>query len=400
VATPEFVDLCKTLYGEVIDAQVIWDDVFKASPDSADVSTHARPKASARTRFERGSNAIGFTAGLMATGNALRDERFAQGGRTSRRLHAAATKIPAPISRLKGKTGAKLAGGALAVQGLNIVGDAAIGATYSDQAKKTKGKLVSVDKSVATEVMGGAHKAKAGLLRIWNPTKNFPKPPLTTGTAAVKVEPSTTALANNAKGARNTAQGKDLGTMLATKSGKVAAGTLGAVGAAKVNTGIKNRRGSVVSVDDGFAKSDDVEFAGEFSKFDDDKRLAFGWASVVSKGGQPVIDKQGDYIAIDDIEKAAYSYVIKSRVGGDNHTRTGQAAFKASDMVESMVFTDDKVAKMGLPDDFPRGWWVGFKVHDENVWSEVRKGNRTGFSIHGKGIRKDQSVDEIMGYTS
>ena len=40
----------------------------------------------------------------------------------------------------------------------------------------------------------------------------------------------------------------------------------------------------------------------------------------------------------------------------------------------------------------------GVKIHYDYVWSEVRKGNRTGFSIHGKGIRKNQPVDEIMGY--
>lgn len=138
---------------------------------------------------------------------------------------------------------------------------------------------------------------------------------------------------------------------------------------------------------------------GTFSKFDDEKQLAFGWASIVELNGEPVVDKQGDYITIDDLEDAAYTYVHKSRVGGNMHRRNGSDPHHVSDMVESIVFTDDKIAKMGLPDDFPRGWWVGFKVHDPETWESVRKGERSGFSIHGKGTRKDTALDEVMGYS-
>ena len=146
-------------------------------------------------------------------------------------------------------------------------------------------------------------------------------------------------------------------------------------------------------------KSADVEWRGTFSKFEDDKQLAFGWASVSKVGGVPVIDKQGDYIDTEDIESAAYEYVLNSRVGGSNHGRDSfDRPVKVADIVESMVFTDDKVAKMGLPDDFNRGWWIGMKIHDEDEWEAVKKGGRTGFSIHGKGVRKDQDVDALMGY--
>ena len=65
---------------------------------------------------------------------------------------------------------------------------------------------------------------------------------------------------------------------------------------------------------------------------------------------------------MDDIEDAAYHYVHTSRVGGDMHRRSAgddpvnkgeDKPHKVSDMVESMVFTDEKIAKMGLPEDFP-----------------------------------------------
>lgn len=193
--------------------------------------------------------------------------------------------------------------------------------------------------------------------------------------------------------------GRDAAKFLSTGHGKavVAGGTL-----AGANKYRKSRNDSQrqAGYGYGYAKRDDsvAKFEGEFSKFDDDKQLAFGWASIVEMDGSPVVDKQGDYISIEDLEDAAYTYVHKSRVGGDMHRRNGESPHHVSDMVESIVFTDDKIAKMGLPDDFPRGWWVGFKVHDPQTWDEVRKGGRTGFSIHGKGIRKDVPLDEIMGY--
>ena len=163
------------------------------------------------------------------------------------------------------------------------------------------------------------------------------------------------------------------------------------------------RRGSGDGYGDYVGKADDsVVFKGVFSEIDEDQRTAFGWASVTEIGGQPVVDRQGDYITTEDIEKAAYDYVHKSRVGGDMHRRAvgpnGEAAHKVSDMIESVVFTDEKIAKMGLPEDFPRGWWVGFKIHDDETWGLVKKGERTGFSIHGKGIRKDLELDTLMGY--
>jgi len=149
------------------------------------------------------------------------------------------------------------------------------------------------------------------------------------------------------------------------------------------------------------SKSDDdidVVWTGEFVKMDTDKRQVFGWASVVEVNGQPVIDRQGDWITPDEIEKAAYEYVVKSRKGGDQHQRQGDVPFHASDLIESFVVTPEKIEKMGLPEDTPVGWWVGFKVNNEDTWQKVKKGTATGFSIHGKGKRREIPMDEAMNY--
>lgn len=130
-----------------------------------------------------------------------------------------------------------------------------------------------------------------------------------------------------------------------------------------------------------------IEFAGSISKRDEDKQLVFGWASVVSKHDEELVtDLQGDVITPDELEEAAYDYVLKSRDGGVQHAVTG-----VSTLVESMVFTQEKWEALGVPSDvskiMPTGWWVGFKVHDESVWKGVKEGRWTEFSVHGTGLR-------------
>lgn len=132
----------------------------------------------------------------------------------------------------------------------------------------------------------------------------------------------------------------------------------------------------------------DVVWRGEISKVDADRQQVFGWASIVEVDGAPVVDLQGDYISVEEIEKSAYSYVQKSRKGGNMHARDGADPHHVSDMIESFVVTPEKKEKMGLPDSVPTGWWVGYQVHDAETWDLVKSGKRTGFSIHGSGTRK------------
>lgn len=135
------------------------------------------------------------------------------------------------------------------------------------------------------------------------------------------------------------------------------------------------------------AEQVEVIWEGEISKADSEKQQLFGWASVIEVNGEPVVDLQGDYISADEMEKAAYSYVQKSRKGGDMHLRDEWEPIQKSEMIESFIVTPEKREAMGLPDSVPTGWWVGFKVNDADVWSKVKSGERTGFSIHGKGRR-------------
>jgi hypothetical protein len=135
--------------------------------------------------------------------------------------------------------------------------------------------------------------------------------------------------------------------------------------------------------------AEDVEviWSGDFAKANLEKQQLFGWASVIEVNGEPVLDLQGDVISADEMEKAGYSYVMKSRKGGDMHLRDNWAPIQKSEMIESFIVTDEKRQAMGLPDSVPTGWWVGFQVQDPQVWADVKAGKRTGFSIHGTGKR-------------
>lgn len=126
--------------------------------------------------------------------------------------------------------------------------------------------------------------------------------------------------------------------------------------------------------------------ASKIVKIDEDKRLVFGWASIIKdEGGRVLLDRQDDFIdSEDELEKAAYDFVLHSRDGGEMHVRRG-----VSKMVESVVMTPEKQQALGIaPGTVPVGWWVGFRVDDNRVWDEVKKGGYSGFSVHGTGQRQ------------
>lgn len=124
---------------------------------------------------------------------------------------------------------------------------------------------------------------------------------------------------------------------------------------------------------------------GRFSiqKSSDEKRLAFGWASISQdESGTELVDLAEDIIDPDTLENAAYEFVRLYREGGEMHER-GDCAV----LVESVVFTKEKMAAMGIPEGtLPTGWWIGFYVTDDEVWEKVKSGEYPMFSIEGTAI--------------
>lgn len=95
------------------------------------------------------------------------------------------------------------------------------------------------------------------------------------------------------------------------------------------------------------------------------------------------MDKSGDFVdQIEEIEKTAVRFMLSSR-----NTDVGHANVKTGSIVESMVFTPEKIEKMGIPAGVvPSGWWIGTKV-DDATWADYKAGRLTAFSVHGKGLR-------------
>lgn len=129
----------------------------------------------------------------------------------------------------------------------------------------------------------------------------------------------------------------------------------------------------------------DLRVEGEITKIDKAQQNVFGWAYVMQRAdGTEVIDKSGDFLdEVEELEKTAYDYVLSSRASDADHTNV-----KGGTMVESIVFTPEKIEKMGLPEgSVPLGWWVGYHIEDKATWERVEKKELVMFSVHGSGTR-------------
>ncbi len=124
----------------------------------------------------------------------------------------------------------------------------------------------------------------------------------------------------------------------------------------------------------------------QIQKSNDDKRLAFGWASIsLYEDGGTLIDLAADVIEPEELERAAYRFVRFYREGGEMHER-GSCA----ELVESIVFTEEKMRALGIPEGtLPVGWWIGFYVTDDVVWARVKSGEYPMFSIEGTAVREE-----------
>lgn len=135
--------------------------------------------------------------------------------------------------------------------------------------------------------------------------------------------------------------------------------------------------------ENGLAKRDGFELVIDVIKAEPDRQQIFGWASVSSINGVEVIDKQGDSIPVDEIEKAAYEFTLYGRAHGEMHETIGTGR-----LIESCVFTPEKAAA-GIVAKNERGepimgWWVGFHVNDAATWAKAKAGALPEFSIGGR----------------
>lgn len=141
----------------------------------------------------------------------------------------------------------------------------------------------------------------------------------------------------------------------------------------------------------------------KIAKMDAAKKQVFGWANVANTWRfvedhwelVPVIDTQQGIMEITALEDAAYAYVAESRKNGEMHWDyyTGAPFEQVGYCVESMVFTKEKQAALGIPDGLvPEGWWLGIQLTDDDAWDKVVSGVYGGFSIQGSIKYVDEQI--------
>lgn len=112
-----------------------------------------------------------------------------------------------------------------------------------------------------------------------------------------------------------------------------------------------------------------------------EQQLVFGWANVsIQEDGTTPFDHQGDIIATEVLETAAYNYVLEHGLANQEHECCTECGW----LVESMMFTKDKMAALGIPEGLlPEGWFVGFYIPDPDIYKKVKDGTYNMFSIEG-----------------
>ena len=134
----------------------------------------------------------------------------------------------------------------------------------------------------------------------------------------------------------------------------------------------------------------DLVWTIPIAKAEDTKRRVFGWGSVVvTKEGETLVDLQGDVIDITDLEEAMYGYVAESRMLTFDH-----AGAPRGTLIESMVFTPDKISALGIPEGaLPLGAWLGFEIATDADYQLVKERGLLMFSIEGRAVPEEVMIE-------
>ncbi len=125
------------------------------------------------------------------------------------------------------------------------------------------------------------------------------------------------------------------------------------------------------------------DLEGKILKVDDEQRMVFGWASVVTEKGEMVVDRQGDVIEPETLVKAVNEFMEHVRVGKAMHI--GE---QVGVVVHSLPITKEIGDALGIQSD-REGWVVAYKVYDDAVWEMVKSGELAAFSIGGRAMKEE-----------
>jgi len=135
--------------------------------------------------------------------------------------------------------------------------------------------------------------------------------------------------------------------------------------------------------DKGFNHKMIKNIEGKILKTDDEQRMVYGWASVVTENGEPVVDRQGDVIEAETLVKAVNEFMEHVRVGKAMHVGD-----QVGTVVHSLPITKEIGDSLGIQSD-REGWVVAYKVFDDSIWDMVKSGELAAFSIGGRAIKEE-----------
>lgn len=127
----------------------------------------------------------------------------------------------------------------------------------------------------------------------------------------------------------------------------------------------------------------------------DENNLIFGWAYVrETKEGKQVVDYSDEFIKAEnfgDLELATYAYNLAYRQADRQHDLKPKGY-----LVESLVFTKEKMEKMGIPEGIvPEAVWMGFYFPDDKDYEEIKQMTHPMFSLYGS-VTKEFVEDSNM----
>lgn len=118
--------------------------------------------------------------------------------------------------------------------------------------------------------------------------------------------------------------------------------------------------------------------SGVVLKYDDEQMIVYGWASVITVKGVPVVDRQGHIIKAHTLERAVTKFMEHVRVGKEMHSgeQVGQ-------IIHSWPVTAEIAKAVGIECD-REGWLIAYRVFKRDVWEKVKSGEYPAFSIGGR----------------
>lgn len=141
--------------------------------------------------------------------------------------------------------------------------------------------------------------------------------------------------------------------------------------AGKIKSDVKKSEFHILKNENGEA-SWELDF--EFQKLSDEEHLVGG---IVYE--PDMVDAQGDSASPAEILKAAHKFMLESSTLGIMHKeKAGHRAQIVETYLAPVTFKmGDQIVRKG-------SWIMIVKVHDEELWAKVKKGEITGFSMSGR----------------